>query len=82
MFSYSVSEGHPKPMDAETLTRELLDSNKCYLLDCGLEIYAWMGKNTSLDQRKSASQAAEVSFVSFSLYEKKLLMPSNLDVYL
>lgn len=69
-------------MDAETLTRELLDSNKCYLLDCGLEIYAWMGKNTSLDQRKSASQAAEVSFVSFSLYEKKLLMPSNLDVYL
>ncbi|KAL1816224.1 hypothetical protein ACET3Z_018798 [Daucus carota] len=56
---FGVSEGHPKPMDAETLTRELLDSNKCYLLDCGLEIYAWMGKNTSLDQRKSASQAAE-----------------------
>ncbi|KAL8149454.1 hypothetical protein AgCh_006459 [Apium graveolens] len=56
---YGVSEGQAEPMDAESLTKDLLDTNKCYLLDCGLEIYAWMGKNTSLDQRKSASRAAE-----------------------
>lgn len=79
MFSYSVSEGHAEAMDAESLTKELLDTNKCYLLDCGLEIYAWMGKNTSLDQRKSASRAAEVLRVSFYVFEvNSLFMPFNL----
>ncbi|KAK1388375.1 villin-4 [Heracleum sosnowskyi] len=56
---FGVSEGHPEAIDADSMTKELLDTNKCYLLDCGLEIYAWMGKKTSLDERKSASQAAE-----------------------
>lgn len=63
MFSCSISEGHPEAIDAESMTKELLDTNKCYLLDCGLEIYAWMGKNTSLDERKSASRASEVLLV-------------------
>lgn len=70
-------------MDVESLTKDLLDTNKCYLLDCGLEIYAWMGKDTSLIQRKSASQAAEVFFVSFYQFENyTLLMPFTLDVRL
>ncbi|WOG96873.1 hypothetical protein DCAR_0416211 [Daucus carota subsp. sativus] len=56
---FGVSDGNPEAIDAESLTKELLDTNKCYLLDCGLEIYTWMGKNTSLDDRKSASRAAE-----------------------
>ncbi|KAK1399798.1 villin-4 [Heracleum sosnowskyi] len=56
---YGVSEEQAEPMDVESMTKDLLDTNKCYLLDCGLEIYAWMGKNTSLKQRKSASRAAE-----------------------
>ena len=48
------------PVEADSLTRELLDTNKCYLLDCGMEVFVWMGRNTSLDGRKSASGAAEV----------------------
>lgn len=48
-------------VEAESLTRDLLDTNKCYLLDCGTEIYVWMGRNTSLDERKTASSVAEVS---------------------
>jgi len=44
----------------------MLETNKCYIIDCGLEVFAWMGRNTSLDERKSASGAAEVtSLVSF-----------------
>ena len=49
-------------MEADSLTKELIDTNKCYLLDCGLEVFVWMGRNTSLDERKSASAAAEVIF--------------------
>ncbi|XP_038983999.1 villin-5-like isoform X2 [Phoenix dactylifera] len=54
-----VAKGQTVPIEADSLVRELLDTNKCYLLDCGAEIYMWMGRNTSLGERKSASAAAE-----------------------
>ncbi|KAK8545133.1 hypothetical protein V6N13_066437 [Hibiscus sabdariffa] len=55
----SVEKGKAEPVEADSLTRELLGTDKCYILDCGLELYVWMGRNTSLDERKSASTAAE-----------------------
>ncbi|XP_041021377.1 villin-4 [Juglans microcarpa x Juglans regia] len=56
---YSVEKGKAEPVEADSLTRDLLDTNKCYLLDCGIEVFVWMGRSTSLDDRKSASGAAE-----------------------
>jgi hypothetical protein len=60
----------------ESLAHELLETNKCYFLDCGAELYVWMGRTTSLQERKGASEAAEVIFVQlvsylFSLYSYK-----------
>ncbi|XP_042444223.1 villin-3-like isoform X2 [Zingiber officinale] len=54
-----VDKGQTLPVEAEPLTRKLLDTYKCYLLDCGGAIYVWMGRSTSLGQRKAASAAAE-----------------------
>ncbi|KAK2646254.1 hypothetical protein Ddye_021449 [Dipteronia dyeriana] len=56
---YCVEKGQAEPVECDSLTRELLETNKCYLLDCGLEMFVWMGRTTSLDERKSASGAAE-----------------------
>lgn len=56
----SVEKGQTEPIEAESLTRELLETSKCYLLDCGVEVFVWMGRATSLDERKGASRAAEV----------------------
>ena len=56
----SIVKGQHEPMDVDSLKRELLDTYKCYLLDCGSEVFVWIGRNTSLDERKSASGAAEV----------------------
>lgn len=68
-FLYSIEKGIAEPVTNDSLTRELLDTNKCYILDCGLEVFVWMGRNTSLDERKSASGAADVTFLDFcSLY--------------
>jgi gelsolin len=55
------------PVDTENLTIDLLETNKCYLLESGLEIYVWMGKGTSLSDKKGASMAAEVCLRSFAL---------------
>ncbi|KAI4380570.1 hypothetical protein MLD38_006747 [Melastoma candidum] len=54
-----VEKGQAEPIEAESLTRDLLETSKCYLLDCGIEVFVWMGRTTSLDDRKSASTAAE-----------------------
>jgi len=63
----SVEKGQSEPIGDESLTRDLLDTNKCYLLDCGTEVFVWMGRSTSLDDRKSASSAAEVKQYSYLL---------------
>lgn len=61
--------------------RDLLDTNKCYLLDCGLEMFVWMGRNTSLDERRSASGAAEVLVVAFSFFFFFQLSLLHFDVH-
>ena len=49
------------------LPKGMLESNKCYLLDCGAELYVWVGRVTQLEERKSGSLAVEVS-MSFFYY--------------
>ncbi|CAM8939746.1 unnamed protein product [Rhodiola kirilowii] len=56
---YRVEKGKPSLMAVDSLKKELLETDKCYLLDCGAELYVWMGRSTSLENRKSSSQAAE-----------------------
>ncbi|PKU62803.1 Villin-4 [Dendrobium catenatum] len=54
-----VHKGKTTTIETDLLTRELLESNKCYMIDCGVEVFVWMGRYTSLDDRKSASVVAE-----------------------
>lgn len=56
-------EEQAERVEADPLIRELLETNKCYILDCGVEIYVWLGRGTSLDERKAASGATEVLFL-------------------
>lgn len=55
---YCITEGQVKDVDGE-LSKSLLENNKCYLLDCGSEVYVWVGRVTQVDERKAAMQAAE-----------------------
>ncbi|KAK9124474.1 hypothetical protein Sjap_014076 [Stephania japonica] len=43
----------------DTLRREVLDADKCYLLDCDSEIYVWMGRTTSISERKISISTVE-----------------------
>ncbi|KAL6987152.1 Villin-2 [Sarracenia purpurea var. burkii] len=55
---YSITDGQVKPVDGE-LSKSMLENNKCYLLDCGAEVFIWVGRVTQLEDRKAASKAAE-----------------------
>ncbi|XP_059646291.1 villin-3 isoform X1 [Cornus florida] len=55
---YSIIDGQVKTIDGE-LSKNMLENNKCYLLDCGAEVFVWFGRVTQVEDRKAASQSAE-----------------------
>ncbi|WOL06707.1 villin-3-like [Canna indica] len=60
---YSVNDGQLNPEEGP-LSKSLLENNKCYFLDCGSEIYIWVGRVTQVEERKAASKAAEDFIIS------------------
>ncbi|CAK9322854.1 unnamed protein product [Citrullus colocynthis] len=54
----SIDGGEVKVVDGE-LSKSILENNKCYLLDCGAEIFVWVGRVTQVEERKAAIQVAE-----------------------
>lgn len=52
-------KGQLSPCGSDNLTKEMLSSDKCYMLDCGPKIFVWMGKSTSLTERKTSISAVE-----------------------
>ncbi|XP_020107953.1 villin-2 [Ananas comosus] len=55
---YSINDGQLN-LEENTLSKALLENNKCYLLDCGAEVFVWVGRVTQVEDRKAASKAAE-----------------------
>jgi len=48
-------------LEEAALTKAMLENTKCFLLDCGAEIYVWVGRVTQMEDRKSATKAVEVN---------------------
>ncbi|KAL9254368.1 Villin-2-like protein [Drosera capensis] len=59
---YSMSDGKVEVVEGE-LSKSMLENNRCYLLDCGDEVFVWVGRVTQIEDRKAASQATE-DFIS------------------
>ncbi|KAG5583529.1 hypothetical protein H5410_054156 [Solanum commersonii] len=55
---YSITNGQVNSLDGE-LTKSILENDKCYILDCGSEVFMWVGHHTQLEERKSTIQTAE-----------------------
>ncbi|KAM7270539.1 hypothetical protein ACFE04_029753 [Oxalis oulophora] len=55
---YSINDGQLNIVEGE-LSKSLLENNKSYLMDCGAEVFVWVGRVTQVEERKAACQAAE-----------------------
>ncbi|GLT52033.1 hypothetical protein SLA2020_253960 [Shorea laevis] len=42
-----------------SLNKDILEKDKCFLLDCDTEIFVWLGRVTSVTERKTSISAAE-----------------------
>lgn len=51
---FRVEKGEAVPVEADSLKRELLNTTRCYILDCGVELFVWIGRQTTLEERKTA----------------------------
>lgn len=58
-------DGDLKPVEGE-ISKSLLENNRCYILDCGDEVFVWVGRSAQMDERKAASIAAEVQMQASS----------------
>ncbi|GJZ42403.1 villin-3 isoform X1 [Tanacetum coccineum] len=55
---YSIAGGQVADQ-IEEFSKSTFETDKCFLMDCGLEVFVWVGRATQLNERKAASQAAE-----------------------
>ena len=56
----SINDGQLKLEDI-ALTKAVLENTRCFLIDCGAEMFVWVGRVTQLEDRKAATKAVEVS---------------------
>ncbi|VAH02389.1 unnamed protein product [Triticum turgidum subsp. durum] len=47
------------PMETHVLEREMLKSDRSYILDCGAEIFLWIGMTTLVSEKKTSATALE-----------------------
>ncbi|KAJ3676277.1 hypothetical protein LUZ60_003689 [Juncus effusus] len=55
---YSVKDDQLK-LEENVNSKEKLEINKCYLLDCGTELFIWVGRQASVEERKTVNKLAE-----------------------
>ncbi|KAG7642526.1 Gelsolin-like domain [Arabidopsis suecica] len=53
------TKGNLHPTGTSSLDKDMLEKNKCYMLDCHSEVFVWMGRNTSLTERKTSISSSE-----------------------
>ncbi|CAM0885118.1 unnamed protein product [Alopecurus aequalis] len=60
---YSINAGQLKLEDI-ALTKAVLENTRCFLLDCGAEMFVWVGRVTQLEDRKAATKAVDEFIIS------------------
>ncbi|KAJ4891286.1 Villin-1 [Raphanus sativus] len=53
------TRGNLHPTETSSLNKDTLEKDKCYMLDCDGEVFVWMGRNTSLTERKTSISSSE-----------------------
>ncbi|XP_071686592.1 villin-2-like [Rutidosis leptorrhynchoides] len=76
---YSIAGGQVgDPIDE--YSKSTFETDKCYLLDCGAEVFVWVGRATQVDDRKAATKAAE-EFVTSNNRPKATLVTRLIQGY-
>ncbi len=56
------------PLEDVQITKKLLDTNSCFILDCETEVYVWQGKKVSPFEKRASTVLAKEILVRFDRY--------------
>ncbi|CAA0837346.1 Villin-4 [Striga hermonthica] len=70
---FCIEKGEAVPFETESWTRDLLETNKCYILDSGLDVFVWMGRGTSVEERKAASRTVDELLCSMNRTNSRII---------
>nr|XP_043611110.1 villin-3-like [Erigeron canadensis] len=76
---YSIAGGQVADQ-IEEYSKSSFENDKCYLFDCGAEVFVWVGRTTTVDDRKAATQAAE-EFITSNNRPKATLVTRLIQGY-
>ncbi|XP_076958412.1 villin-3-like [Bidens hawaiensis] len=76
---YSIA-GEQVADQIEEYSKSTFEKDKCYLMDCGDEVFVWVGRSTQVDERKAATKAAE-EFLSSNNRPKATLVTRLIQGY-
>ncbi|XP_059429966.1 villin-1 isoform X2 [Corylus avellana] len=54
-----TTQGKLSQTGTDSLDKKMLETDKCYLLDCGGEVFVWMGRQSTISERKISISASE-----------------------
>ncbi|KAL8125476.1 villin-3-like isoform X1 [Apium graveolens] len=81
---YSIVGGQVNVVAGE-LSKSFLENKKCFLLDCGAEVFVWIGRLTKVEDRKAAIKSAEDYIASQnrpkSTYVARLIQGHETNVF-
>jgi len=69
LFRLTESGSKVEQVQASPLTQNLLESKHCYIIDCQSEIYVWVGKGASAQEKKESVMVAS-NFLTQNNYPK------------
>ncbi|KAI4306619.1 hypothetical protein L6164_029880 [Bauhinia variegata] len=52
-------QGKLSQTGSDVLNKEILETDKCYMLDCNTEIFVWMGRHTTMTEKRTSITAIE-----------------------
>uniref|UniRef100_A0A2P2K8N7 Gelsolin-like domain-containing protein n=2 Tax=Rhizophora mucronata TaxID=61149 RepID=A0A2P2K8N7_RHIMU len=58
-LSWITAQGKLFPTESKSLDKDMLESNRCYMLDIGSGVFVWMGSKTSVTERKKSVSVVE-----------------------
>lgn len=56
------------PLEDVAITKDLLDTNECFILDCETDLYVWQGKKAPIFEKRASSVLAKEILNMFERY--------------
>ncbi|KAL5978620.1 actin filament capping [Asimina triloba] len=82
IYTVLMNKGKACLIEETSLKKEMLSTERCYMLDCDIEIFVWMGRNTPITERKTSNKDIGLSIFKHQGYNVKELPEEDFQPFI